>query len=55
MQPFIKLLPLTALIDGLRANILQCTRQTALWPELAVLTVSLVACFGLAMRLFRWK
>jgi len=55
MQPFIKLLPLTAFIDGLRANMLQGTRLTALWPELAVLIVSLVVCFALAMRLFRWK
>ena len=55
MQPFIKLLPLTAFIDGLRANMLQGTRLTALWPEVAVLVVSLVACFGLAMKMFRWK
>jgi ABC-2 type transport system permease protein len=55
IQPLIRALPLTALIDALRANTLQGTGLTHLGPQLAVLGAWLVVCFGLALRLFRWR
>jgi ABC-2 type transport system permease protein len=55
LQPFIKALPLTAVIDALRAHMLQGARLTDLGHELAVLGGWLVVCFGLALKLFRWK
>ena len=55
MQPFIRLLPLTALIDALRATMLQGTGLIHLWPQAAVLVVCAVLCFGLALKLFRWR
>ena len=54
-QPFIKALPLTALVDALRANMLQGASIGALGPELGTLAVWLAACFGAAILLFRWR
>jgi ABC-2 type transport system permease protein len=55
VQPVIKALPLTALIDALRANMLQGSGFAQIAPQAAVLGAWLVACFGLALRLFRWR
>lgn len=55
VQPFITILPLTALIDALRAHMLQGASLWDVAPQLAVLTGWLVVCFGLALRLFRWR
>jgi ABC-2 type transport system permease protein len=55
IQPFIKLLPLTALIDALRAHMLQAATLVDLAPQLTVLTGYLVVCFALALKLFRWR
>jgi ABC-2 type transport system permease protein len=55
MQPFIKALPLTAVIDALRANILQGTHLAQLAPQVGVMAFWLVACFALALKLFRWR
>ena len=55
MQPFIKALPLTAVIDALRANILQGAHLAQLAPQLGVMTFWLVVCFALALKLFRWR
>ena len=55
VQPVIKALPLTALIDGLRASMLQGTGLVQLGPQAGVLSVWLVVAFSLAMALFRWK
>ena len=55
LQPVIKALPLTAIIDALRANMLQGAGLAQLWPEVAVLGVWLVVCFTLALKLFKWK
>jgi ABC-type multidrug transport system permease subunit len=55
MQPFIKALPLTAVIDALRANILQGTRLAQLGPQVGVMAFWLAACFALALKLFRWR
>ena len=55
IQPAIRALPLTAMIDALRANMLQGIGLAHLWPELAVLGAWLIVCFTLALKLFKWK
>jgi ABC-2 type transport system permease protein len=55
VQPFIKALPLTALIDALRAHMLEGATLVKLAPQLGVLTAWLVVSFALALRLFRWR
>jgi len=55
MQPFIKALPLTAVIDALRANILQGSNLAQLAPQVGVMASWLVICFALALKLFRWR
>ena len=55
MQPFIKALPLTALIDALRANILQGANLGQMAPQVGIIALWLVVCFGLALKLFRWR
>ena len=55
VQPLIKALPLTAVIDSLRANMLQGAGFAQMAPQAGVLAAWLVVCFGLALRLFRWR
>jgi ABC-type multidrug transport system permease subunit len=55
VQPFIKALPLTALVDAMRANMLQGASLVDVAPSLAALAGCLVLSFVLAMRLFRWR
>ena len=55
VQPFIHALPLTAAIDALRANMLQGSGLLALLPQVGILAAWLVLCFGLALKLFRWR
>jgi ABC-type polysaccharide/polyol phosphate export permease len=55
VQPFIAILPLTALIDAMRAHMLQGASMWDVAPQLGVLTGWLVVCFALALRLFRWR
>jgi ABC-type multidrug transport system permease subunit len=55
VQPVIKALPLTALIDALRACMLQGANLAGVVPELAVLGAWLIVCFTLALKLFRWR
>jgi ABC-type multidrug transport system permease subunit len=54
VQPVIKALPLTALIDALRANMLQGAGFAQLARESGTLDAWLV-CFALALKLFRWR
>lgn len=54
-QPLIKALPLTALIDALRATMLQGAGIGQLVPELAILTGWMVVGFAIALRIFRWR
>jgi ABC-2 type transport system permease protein len=54
LQPFIKLLPLTALNDALRATILQGASLTAQSGRLLVLVLWGGVSFALALRWFRW-
>ncbi len=55
VQPVIKALPLTAIIDALRANMLQGAGLAQVGPQLGVLAVWLVVCFAVALKLFRWR
>ena len=55
MQPFVQALPLTALIDALRAVILDGASLRAVSNELAVLAAWTLIPFALALKLFRWR
>lgn len=55
MQPFIQALPLTAVNNMLRANLLQGAALSTMWGEIGIATAWLVLCFLLALKLFRWK
>jgi ABC-type multidrug transport system permease subunit len=55
VQPLIRALPLTAVIDALRAHMLQGAGLAAVGRELGTLLAWLAVCFGLALRLFRWR
>lgn len=53
-QPFIKSLPLTQLISGLRMVILEGAGWLDVMPALAILAAWAVVTFYLALRIFRW-
>jgi hypothetical protein len=55
MQPFVQALPLTALIDALRAIVLDGATLSQVWHEIAVLVAWAGVSFGAALQLFRWK
>jgi ABC-type multidrug transport system permease subunit len=55
VQPFIQALPLTAVNDALRANMLRGAGLDVVGPELAIILAWAVVCFVLALRLFRWR
>jgi len=54
LQPFIKMLPLTALNDALRATILQGATLGTQSGRLLILVVWGGVSFALALRWFRW-
>jgi len=54
IQPFIRLLPLTALNDGLRAVLLDGTGVAGVWTLLANLVVWGVGTFAVSVKIFRW-
>ena len=55
IQPFIQALPLTAVNDALRANMLRGAGLDVVGAELAILAAWGVLCFVLALKLFRWR
>ncbi len=55
IQPFIQVLPLTAVVDALRANILRGVGWGGIAPEMAVILGWLGVSFLLALKLFRWR
>ena len=55
IQPFIQALPLTAVVDALRANIVRGAGWEAVAPEIIVIMGWLVVSFLLAVKLFRWR
>jgi ABC-2 type transport system permease protein len=54
-QPFIQALPLTAVNDALRANMLQGLGWGAVLPELGIIAAWLIVSFVLALKMFRWR
>ena len=54
IQPVIKVLPLTALNDALRASILEGTPLIHQWPRLLVMGLWGGISFALALKWFRW-
>lgn len=55
LLPAIRLLPLTALNDALRAVINDGANLLAVWPPLVILMVWGALSFFLALKLFRWQ
>jgi ABC-type multidrug transport system permease subunit len=55
MQPFIKLLPLTALIDSVRAVMLDGAHLAQVTRPVMVLVAWGAISFAIALRLFRWR
>ena len=55
VQPFVKALPLTAVNDALRANMLEGASLTAVTPQLLVIIVWGIVTFFAALKLFRWR
>jgi ABC-type polysaccharide/polyol phosphate export permease len=55
LQPFIQVLPLTALINALRAVMLEGATLVSQWGEVLNLLLWGVASFALALRFFRWN
>jgi ABC-type multidrug transport system permease subunit len=55
VQPVIQALPLTAVVNAMRDNMLQGGGWQAVSSELAIIGVWLVAGFAIALRIFRWR
>ncbi len=55
VQPLIKVLPLTPLIDALRALMTDGKSLTTLGPEITVMTLWTVVTFAVALWIFRWN
>jgi len=54
-QPFVQALPLTAVNDALRANMLEGASLASVGSELAIITAWMVVSFVAALKLFRWR
>ena len=55
MQPFISLLPLTALNQALRGVMIDGSGLPTLVPQVAILVGWTLVSFTAALRLFRWR
>ena len=55
VQPIIKLLPLTPVIDALRALMMDGKSITTLFPEIGVMVLWSVIPFAIALAMFRWN
>ena len=55
IHPLIQSLPLTALLDALRAVMNDGAALWQTWPQLGVLTLWGVGCFAVALAIFRWR
>jgi ABC-type multidrug transport system permease subunit len=55
IQPLIKALPLTAVNDALRANMLEGASLVELAPEITVIAIWMVVSFTVALKIFRWR
>jgi ABC-2 type transport system permease protein len=55
IQPLIQALPLTAVINALRANVLRGAGIQTVAPELGIILLWMALSFTLALKLFRWR
>jgi ABC-2 type transport system permease protein len=55
MQPVVKAVPLTPLINSLRSVMLEGEPLVSQWPRIAIMATWGVVSFFLALRLFRWR
>lgn len=55
LQPLVQALPLTAVNDALRANMLRGASFDVVGPELGIIVLWTIVSFVLALRLFRWR
>jgi ABC-2 type transport system permease protein len=55
VQPFIQALPLTAVANVLRANMIEGAHLSQIGGEVAIIAAWLVVSFFVALRLFRWR
>jgi ABC-type polysaccharide/polyol phosphate export permease len=55
VQPFIRLLPLTAVNDALRANMLEGASLAAVSPQILIIVTWGLVSFLAALKLFRWR
>jgi ABC-type multidrug transport system permease subunit len=55
VQPIIQLLPLTALVDALRAVVLEGATLGGVWHELAIIASWTIVPFALALKIFKWR
>lgn len=55
VQPFIQALPLTAVNDALRANMLRGAGLDVVGSELGILAAWGILCFIVALKIFRWR
>jgi ABC-type multidrug transport system permease subunit len=54
-QPFIKVLPLTALIDAMRSVMIDGASVFSQTPQIALLAVWGIVTFVIALKIFRWQ
>jgi len=55
VQPVIQALPLTAVNNALRANMLRGAGLDVVGPELAIIATWFLVCFVVALRVVRWR
>jgi len=55
IQPLVRALPLTAVNDALRGNMLQGMGLEQLIAPVAILVAWTVAAFTVSLRIFRWR
>ncbi len=55
VQPFIRLLPLTAVNEALRANMLEGATLVSLSPQILIIVTWGIISFFAALKLFRWR
>lgn len=55
VQPFVRALPLTAVNDALRANMLEGATLSQIMPQIGIIAFWGIAAFVAALKLFRWR
>jgi ABC-2 type transport system permease protein len=55
LQPVIRILPLTALNDALRAVVLEGTPFVALGAPIVIMALWTIVTFAVGLKLFRWS